>query len=101
MDTVLNEFMRPVFPGEPEEVRRRLRAPYSETWTHVLIGETKQVVTISEYVYQEKWDLVVKQLEELVRKAQLPMYQRDANRMRSHILRSARQILQTATEGEK
>jgi len=60
-----------------------------------------QVVTISEYVYQEKWDLVVKQLEELVRKAQLPMYQRDSNRMKSHILMSAKRILQTAEEGDK
>jgi hypothetical protein len=101
VDTVLNQQMRPVFPGEPEEVRRRLRAPYSDTWTHVLIGETMQVVTISEYVYQEKWDLVVKQLEELVRKAQLPMYQRDSNRMKSHILMSAKRILQTAEEGDK
>lgn len=101
VDTVLNEFMRPVFPGEPEEVRRRLRAPYSQTWAYVLIGETRQVVTISEYVYQEKWDLVVKQLEELVRKAQLPMYQRDSDRMKSHILRATKLILQTAQEGEK
>lgn len=93
--------MRPVFPAEPEEVRRRLRAPYSESWTHVLIGETKQVVTISEYVYQETWDTVVKQLEELVRKAQLPMYQRDSARMKSHILRTAKLILQTAQEGDK
>ena len=101
MDTVLNEHMRPVFPGEPEEVRRRLRAPYSEAWTHVLIGETKQVVTISEYIYQETWDSVVKQLEELVRKAQLPMYQRDESRLKSHILRTARRILETAKEGDK
>lgn len=101
MDTVLNEQMRPVFPGEPQEVRRRLRAPYAQTWAYVLIGETKQVVTISEYIYQEKWVLVVKQLEELVRKAQLPMYQRDSGRMKSHILRAAKLILQTAQEGEK
>lgn len=101
VDTVLNNHGRPMFPGEPEEVRRRLRAPYSEAWTHVLIGETKQVVTISEYVYQEKWDTVVKQLEELVRKAQLPMYQRDSDRMKSHILRAAKLILQTAQEGGK
>jgi hypothetical protein len=92
--------MRPVFPGEPEEVQRRLRSPYSETWTHVLIGETKQVVTISEYVYQETWDDVVKQLKELVRKAQLPVYQRDEKRMETHILRTARRILETK-EGEK
>lgn len=101
VDTVLNNYGRPMFPGEPEEVRRRLRSPYSENWTHVLIGETRQVVTISEYVYQEKWDSVVKQLEDLVRKAQLPMYQRDSERMKSHILRAARSILQTAQEGEK
>ncbi|QPX71410.1 hypothetical protein SscP1EGY_12 [Streptomyces phage SscP1EGY] len=100
VDTVLDEFMRPKFPGEPEEVRRRLRAPYSETWMYVLIGETREVVTISEYVYQEKWGTVVKQLEELVRKAQLPMYQRDSDRMKSHILRAAKLILQTAQEGD-
>lgn len=101
VDTVVNKYGRPMFPGEPEEVRRRLRSPYSENWTHVLIGETMQVVTISEYVYQEKWGTVVKQLEDLVRKAQLPMYQRDSERMKSHILRAARSILQTAEEGEK
>lgn len=93
--------MRPVFPGEPEEVRRRLRAPYSESWTHVLIGETKQVVTISEYIHQEKWDDVVRHLDELVKKAQMPMYQRDKSKLQSHVLRTARRILDIAKEGEK
>jgi hypothetical protein len=52
VDTVLNEFMRPVFPGEPDEVRRRLRATYPEGWKFVLVGEAQYVVTISEFLYK-------------------------------------------------
>lgn len=93
VDTVLNEFMRPVFPGEPADVRRRLRAPYPEPWAYVLIGETKQVVTISEYLYQEKWETAIGMVKELLRKQSLSMYQRDPSRLEAHIERTTRKIL--------
>ncbi|WPJ30604.1 hypothetical protein [Streptomyces phage Psst1] len=93
MDTVLNKFMRPVFPGEPDEVRRRLRSAYPEPWEFVLVGETKQVVTISEYLYQEKWETAVGLVKELLRKQGLAMYQRDPAKLEAHIERTARKIL--------
>lgn len=93
MDTVLNEFMRPVFPGEPNEVRRRLRAPYPQGWTYVLLGEEKRVISISEYIYQEKWDDAIRMLKELLRKQNLPIYQRDPSLIDRQIERTARKIL--------
>lgn len=98
VDTVLNEFMRPVFPGEPADVRRRLRAPYPEPWTYVLVGETKQVVTISEYLYQEKWETAIGMVKELLRKQSLSMYQRDPSRLESYIERTTRKILDLGKE---
>jgi hypothetical protein len=93
VDTVLNEFMRPVFPGEPDEVRRRLRSPYPEPWKFVLVGETKQVVTISEYLYQEKWETAVGMVKELLRKKDLAIYKRDPARLEAYIERTTRKIL--------
>jgi len=93
VDTVLNEFKRPVFSSEPSEVRRRLRSPYPQGWEKVYIGETEQTITISEYLYQEKWDVAVRMLEELLKKQQLPMYQRDPSKLDMHIQRTARKIL--------
>ncbi|QAY17193.1 hypothetical protein SEA_MADAMATO_75 [Streptomyces phage Madamato] len=93
MDTVLSGFMRPVFSNEPAEVRRRLRAPYPQGWEHVLIGETKEIVTISEYLYQEKWETAVGMVKELLRKKDLPLYQRNPAKLDEHIERTTRKIL--------
>lgn len=93
VDTVLNETMHPVFAKEPDEVRRRLRHPYSETWTHVLIGESKQIVTIPEYVYRESLELVVRDLKELVSRKDLAMYKRDPSRWEDQLVRTAVKLI--------
>lgn len=98
MDTVLNDMMRPVFSNEPDEVRRRLRVGYSETWTKVLVGETGQVVSISEYLYAEKYALVLDTLKETLTKKDLAMYQRRPERFEEYLERTARRLLDRILE---
>lgn len=94
VDTVLNHLMNPVFAKEPVEVRRRLQHPYSETWESVLIGETKQVVSIPEYLYREKYDMVVGTLTEMLEKKDLAMYKRDPARLQAYVERTARKLIE-------
>lgn len=93
MDTVFNEFMRPVFSNEPEEVRRRLRHPYPEGWVKVCIGETQQIVTIPEYLYQETYEMVVQTLNEVLSKKDLAMYKRDPSRLQDYVERTALKLI--------
>ncbi|QBZ73612.1 hypothetical protein SEA_ROSAASANTEWAA_48 [Streptomyces phage RosaAsantewaa] len=96
VDTVLNEFMRPVFPGEPDEVKRRLRHGYDDAWKYVLVGETKQVVTILEYLYADKYKDVTRLVKELLRKKDLPLYKRDPSILEQHIERTVKRIIERA-----
>jgi hypothetical protein len=98
MDTVFNEVMRPVFSGEPEEVLRRLRFGYSESWVKVCIGKTGQIVSISEYLYAEKYEMVVKTLEELLRKKDLAVFRRNPERLQEHLERTARKLIDRILE---
>lgn len=97
-DIVCSTNMRPVFVGEPAEVRRRLKAPHPENWFKVLIGETQRIVTISEYLYEDKYDDVVKTLQDLVAKKDLAMYKRDPKRLQTHIERTATQLIKRILE---
>lgn len=94
MDTVFNKFMRPVFSNEPAEVRRRLRAAYSDDWVKVCVGETGQIVTITEYLYEEKFTDVLTMLKELLRKQDLPMYRRNPERLDIHLNSTAKKIIE-------
>lgn len=93
MDTILNELMHPVFAKEPDEVRRRLQHPYSETWSKVLVGETGQVVTIPEYLYKDLLVTVTKTLHEMADKQNLSMYQRNPDRWEEFVSRTAVQLI--------
>lgn len=92
-DTVFNSQMQVVFSNEPDVVHRRLSLGYSEDWVAVCIGETRQIVTLPEYIYREKYDMVVKTLKELLDKKDLPMYRRDPARLDAHIERVATSLI--------
>jgi hypothetical protein len=94
LDTVFNEGMRPVFVDDPSVVRRRLMASHPEDWTKVCIGETGQIVTVTEYLYEEKYRDVLAMLNELLRKQGLAMYQRNPERLKIYVEASAKKIIE-------
>lgn len=98
VDTIFNEAMHPVFVNEPAEVKRRLRAPHPESWTRVCIGETQQIVTVTEYLYEEKYKDVLAMVQELLRKQGLAMYQRHPERLKVYIESAARKIIERAMQ---
>ena len=67
VDTVLDKKMYPVFVQYPDVDKRRLKAPYNDDWSKVDIGETGQIVTITEYLYEEKYQDFIKMVQELLR----------------------------------
>lgn len=98
MDTALNEFMRPLFTHEPEEMKRRLRAGYSKNCHKILVGETGVAVSVTEYLYEDKYTDVLKMVSELIRKQGLPMYKRDPERLKLYIESTTRKIIERAME---
>lgn len=94
-DTVFNANMRPVFVGEPETVRRRLAFPYpTDAWVKVCVGKTGRVVTIPEYLYEDKYDDVLRMIKELLEKQSFSLYQRDPARLDKQVERVARKIIE-------
>lgn len=98
MDTALNEFMRPLFSHEPEEMKRRLRSGFSNDCTKILVGQTGTVVTILEYLYEEKYNDIMGMLKDLMRKQSLPMYQRNPERLEVYLQGAAKRIIERALE---
>lgn len=98
MDTALNEFMRPLFSHEPEEMKRRLRSGYSHNCVKILVGESGQVVSILEYLYEEKYNDILAMLKDLMRKQSLPMYQRNPDRLEVYLQSAAKRIIERALE---
>jgi hypothetical protein len=96
VDTILNKWMYPVFIQEPAVVRRRLLAPYSDDWEKVCVGVTGQVVTITEYLYAEKFKDILGMVEELLRKKDLPMYRRDPERLKVYVEAATKKIIERA-----
>lgn len=97
-DTVFNREMRPVFVGSPEETHRRLKARHPDGWASVCVGETQQIVTITEYLHREKYTVVHKLVKEILRKKGLPVYQRDAALFDTHVERTVRKIVEVFSE---
>lgn len=98
MDTILNEVMRPVFVDDPSEVKRRLKAGHPEGWTKVLIGETGTVVSVTEYLYEEKYKEVLAMIDDILRKSELAMYKRSPERLRVYKESAARKIIERVLE---
>ena len=65
-DTVFNQEMNVVFSNTPIMTERRLRAKHPDTWAYVCIGETRQIVTVSEYVNREKFTAINKVVNEIL-----------------------------------
>lgn len=93
-DTVFSEQMRPVFVDEPSEVKRRLKAPFPESWSIVCIGETQKIVSITEYLYEEKFTDVLGVLKELARKESLPIFRKNPERLDIHLEIAAKKIIE-------
>lgn len=93
-DSILNSEMRPVFVDIPSEVKRRLSVRYPKEWTHVFVGETMTAVTITEYLYEDKFRDVRDMLNELLRKQDLSMYKRNPKRLAIYVDASARKIIE-------
>lgn len=98
MDTALNEFSRPLFSHEPEEMKRRLRSGYSHNCAKILVGKTGTVVTILEYLYEEKYSDIMGMLKDLMRKQVTPMYQRNPERLEIYLQSTAKRIIERALE---
>lgn len=94
VDTVFDVNMRPAFVGEPTEVKRRLKASHPEGWAKVCVGETGQILTVPEYLYEVKYTEVRGMLKELLRKQNLPMYKRDPERLEIYLDSAARKIIE-------
>ena len=93
VDTVFNEEMRPVFVDEPNEVMRRLKAKFPETWTRVCIGSSGLVVTVDEYLYKDKYTTTVAMLEELLRKHDLAVYRKNPDRLKIYVESTAKKMI--------
>jgi hypothetical protein len=80
-DTVFDTNMQVVFHGLPHEVERRLEAKYPSTWTYVLPGETKKVVTVSEYVNRERFEAILDVVEGVLERQSTRPYKGVARRL--------------------
>lgn len=92
--------MRVVFHDYPEKVLSRLRAPHPDTWVKVLIGETETVVSITEYVHKLKFEAVEEVLTELVKFGSLPIFVAKPERMKPHIRKAVKVIVEVMQEGK-
>ena len=66
-DTVFDREMNVVANKPAHEIKRRFevgRIP--DSWKYVMIGDTKKVVTVSEYANQEKYAEILKVIEEVL-----------------------------------
>ena len=93
-DTILNDHMKPMFAKEPAEVLRRIRFGTPDDWTHVLVGETRQIITIAEYLHGEKHKTVIKMLEELLSKKDKPMFASNPDLFAKQVDRTARKLIE-------
>jgi hypothetical protein len=97
-DTVFDSEMRVVFHKDPETVLRRLKAPYPPVWSSVLVGESQTMMSIVEYVNQEKFEKVLDVVTDLTHKGRLPIFTDRPERLEAHIRKTVRQILEIMTE---
>lgn len=66
-DTVFDREMNVVSSKPSHEIERRLQdGRFPDTWAYVLVGETKQVITVSEYANREKFAAVLLVVEEVL-----------------------------------
>lgn len=93
-DTIFDDQMRVVFNAEPPEVKRRLNAKYPDSWVKVCVGTTGLVVSVEEYLYEDKYRDVLAMLRELLRKHDLPLYRRKPDRLETYLEATALRIIE-------
>lgn len=74
-DTVFDRDMNVIACKPAAEVDRRVKAGrIPNTWAYILVGETKRVITVSEYANREKFAAILKVVEEVLeRQAERPV----------------------------
>lgn len=80
-DTVFDANMQVVFHGLVHETERRLQSKCPPSWTYVLIGETKKVVTVSEYVNRERFEAILDVVEGVLERQSTRPYKGVARRL--------------------
>lgn len=66
-DTVFDRDMNVIACRPAHEVDSRVKSGrFPNTWAFILVGETKQVITVSEYANREKFAAVLKVVEEVL-----------------------------------
>lgn len=87
-----------VFHDVPETVLRRLKAPHPPDWESVLVGETREMVPINEYVNREKFEAVLKVVTHLTHKGRLPIFAGKPDRLEAHIRKTVGEIFEIMQE---
>ncbi|AWN05217.1 hypothetical protein SEA_HOTFRIES_49 [Streptomyces phage HotFries] len=67
-DTVFDQNMTVLASKPAGEIDRRIKSghPIPAGWAFILVGETKQVITVSEYANREKFAAVKEVVEEIL-----------------------------------
>lgn len=67
-DTVFDRDMNVVACKPTHEIDRRMKSGHKipDNWAYVLVGETRKVVTVTEYVNREKFAAVLKVVNEIL-----------------------------------
>lgn len=90
-DTVFDNNMNVVFCRFPHEVEARLNAKYPDSWAHVMVGETRKMLTVSEYVNREFQAKTVEIIEGALERQSTRPYKGVARRLYAE--RLTRQII--------
>lgn len=80
-DTVFDREMNVVFHGSPNETERRLQAKHPEVWAYVCVGETKKIITVSEYINREKFAAILEVVESVLERQSIRPYKGVARRL--------------------
>lgn len=75
-DTVFDKDMTVLASKPAGEIDRRIKSghPIPAGWAYILVGETKQIITVSEYANREKFAAVKEVIEDiLTRQAERPV----------------------------
>lgn len=82
-DTVFDRNMTVLASKPAGEIDRRIKSghPIPAGWAYILIGETKKIVTVSEYANREKFAAVLKVVEGVLERQSTRPYKGVARRL--------------------
>lgn len=93
LDSVLDEFMREVFNGTPEEVEKWLKENPSDKVYTIGIGKTMAVMSVPEYLADKKYQAVLRLVLKAVKEQDVATYHGDASGMLQIAAEAALQIV--------